>query len=62
MEHKHKKKRKRNEEMISEIRKRVLPEKGERKEQSRIKTLRKASLSVKRSLMSTRDYGMSCNV
>lgn len=49
MEHiKRKKKGKGGEEIKSEIRKTVLPEREWRKEKSRLQTLRKAFLSIKR--------------
>jgi hypothetical protein len=63
MEHINRKKtRKGDDEIISEIRKTVLPEREWRKENSRLQTLRKAFLSIKRTLMSTRDYEISYNV
>jgi len=63
MEHIHrKKKRKGDEEIISEIRKTVLPEREWRKEKSRLQILRKDFLSIKRTLMSTGDYEISYNV
>lgn len=63
MEHiNRKRKRKGDEEIISEIRKTVLPERECRKENSRLQTLRQAFLSIKRILMSTRDYEISYNV
>jgi len=55
------KKRKGDEEIISEIRKTVLPEREWRKENSRLQISRKALLSIKRTLMSTRDYEVSYN-
>jgi hypothetical protein len=63
MEHIHRrKKRKGDEEIISEIRKTVLLERDRRKEKIRLQTLRKAFLSIKRTLMSTGDYEISYDV
>jgi hypothetical protein len=63
MEHiNRKKKRKGDEEIISEIRKTVLPEREWRKEKIRLQTFRKAFLSIKRTLTPTRNYEISYNV
>lgn len=63
MEHLNRKKRRKgDEEIISETRKTVPPEREWRKEKSRLQILRKAFLSIKRTLMSTGDYEISYNI